>query len=49
MLTAEENGHLMGTGPGTPMGNLYRRSWLPILLPRDADFDEERLMQVVRA
>jgi phthalate 4,5-dioxygenase len=33
MLSREENELLTRTGPGTPMGNLYRRFWLPALLP----------------
>ncbi len=35
MLTAEENELLTKTGPGTPMGNLFRRYWLPALLPSE--------------
>ena len=33
MLSAAENEMLTRTGPGTPMGELLRRFWLPILLP----------------
>src|SRR5438477_13050535 len=33
MLTTEENDTLCRVGPGTPMGELYRRFWLPALLP----------------
>jgi phthalate 4,5-dioxygenase len=32
MLTAEENELLCRTGPGTPMGELFRRFWLPVAL-----------------
>ena len=32
MLTTEENQLLTRTGPGTPMGELFRRFWLPALL-----------------
>jgi len=32
MLTAEENEYVTRTGPGTPMGNLFRRFWLPAFL-----------------
>jgi phenylpropionate dioxygenase-like ring-hydroxylating dioxygenase large terminal subunit len=32
MLTREENALISQTGPGTPMGNLMRRFWLPALL-----------------
>jgi phenylpropionate dioxygenase-like ring-hydroxylating dioxygenase large terminal subunit len=45
MLSREENELLTRTGPGTPMGNLYRRFWLPALLPEElphADSDPIR-------
>ncbi len=32
MLTHEMNGFLTRTGPGTPMGELFRRYWIPALL-----------------
>src|ERR1700722_431035 len=32
MLSKEENELLTQTGPGTPMGELFRRFWLPALL-----------------
>jgi phthalate 4,5-dioxygenase oxygenase subunit len=32
MLTVEENDLITKTGPGTPMGGLFRRFWLPALL-----------------
>jgi phthalate 4,5-dioxygenase len=32
MLSIEENERITQTGPGTPMGNLFRRFWLPVLL-----------------
>jgi len=32
MLTNEENERLARTGPGTPMGELLRRFWIPVLL-----------------
>jgi phthalate 4,5-dioxygenase oxygenase subunit len=32
MLSGEENELLTRTGPGTPMGELFRRYWTPILL-----------------
>jgi phthalate 4,5-dioxygenase len=35
MLSREDNELLTRTGPGTPMGNLYRRFWLPALLPEE--------------
>src|SRR5260221_10992109 len=31
-MKAEHNELLVRTGPGTPMGELFRRYWLPILL-----------------
>src|SRR5215208_5546397 len=33
MLSAEENRLLTQTGPGTPMGEYFRRFWLPALHP----------------
>ena len=35
MLTAEENATLTQTGLGTPMGDTFRRYWLPALLSRE--------------
>jgi len=35
VLTAEENQTLTRVGPGTPMGNLFRRFWLPALLAEE--------------
>lgn len=35
MLTTEENERLTRTGPGTPMGNLFRRFWVPALLSNE--------------
>jgi phenylpropionate dioxygenase-like ring-hydroxylating dioxygenase large terminal subunit len=35
MLTREENELLTRTGPGTLMGNLIRRFWLPALVPSE--------------
>jgi hypothetical protein len=32
MLTLEENELLTRTGPGTPMGELMRRYWLPAVI-----------------
>src|SRR6266511_373644 len=32
MLTQEDNQRLTQTGPGTPMGELFRRFWMPALL-----------------
>ena len=32
MLTREQNQFLTRTGPGTPMGELFRRYWIPALL-----------------
>jgi phthalate 4,5-dioxygenase oxygenase subunit len=32
MLSKEDNVRLTRTGPGTPMGNVFRRYWLPALL-----------------
>jgi phenylpropionate dioxygenase-like ring-hydroxylating dioxygenase large terminal subunit len=35
MLSLEDNKVLTQTGPGTPMGNLFRRFWLPALQPSE--------------
>jgi phthalate 4,5-dioxygenase len=35
MLSKEDNELLCRTGPGTPMGELFRRFWLPALLPTE--------------
>lgn len=35
MISKEENELLCRTGPGTPMGELFRRFWLPIALSRE--------------
>ena len=32
MPSKEENEYLCRTGPGTPMGNLLRHYWLPVIL-----------------
>ena len=32
MLRREDNELLTQTGPGSPMGDMFRRYWLPILL-----------------
>ena len=43
MLTREENELLTRTGPGTPMGDIFRRSWLPALLSEELETDGEPL------
>src|SRR5215831_11508185 len=35
MLSAEDNELLTRTGPGTTMGDLFRRFWMPVLLSRE--------------
>src|SRR5690606_39585598 len=35
MTTSTDNQLLSRTGPGTPMGNLFRRYWLPFLLAEE--------------
>jgi len=35
LLSIEENEYLCRIGPGTPMGNLLRRYWMPAALSRD--------------
>jgi phthalate 4,5-dioxygenase oxygenase subunit len=40
MLSVADNEKLTKVGPGTPMGNLMRRYWQPVLLTREvADND----------
>src|SRR5919108_2780942 len=34
-MRAEQNELLTRTGPGTPMGELFRRFWLPALIPSE--------------
>ncbi|HLY66014.1 MAG TPA: Rieske 2Fe-2S domain-containing protein [Chloroflexota bacterium] len=41
MLTREENDLLTRTGPGTPMGELLRRYWMPALLASELEADGE--------
>ncbi|MQG75706.1 MAG: Rieske 2Fe-2S domain-containing protein [SAR202 cluster bacterium] len=46
MLTVEDNKMLTQTGPGTPMGELFRRFWLPVMLSEEipaADGPPKRL------
>ena len=35
MLSVAQNEVLTRTGPGTPMGNVFRRYWMPALLSRE--------------
>jgi phthalate 4,5-dioxygenase len=35
MLSVQDNMYLCQTGPGTEMGDLFRRFWLPLLLPSE--------------
>ena len=35
MLSREENELICRTGPGTPMGDLFRRFWLPVALAEE--------------
>ena len=37
MLNREENEIIVHTGPGTPMGEVMRRYWLPALLSWELD------------
>ena len=40
MLRKEQNDLLTRTGPGTPMGRLFRRYWLPVLLAEELPENE---------
>jgi 5,5'-dehydrodivanillate O-demethylase oxygenase subunit len=46
MLTHDKNALLCQVGPGTPMGNLMRRYWMPIA--GASEFDEENRVKPVR-
>src|SRR5690348_7812820 len=35
VITHEQNEYLCRTGPGTPMGELYRRYWIPALMRQE--------------
>jgi len=35
MITHEQNALLTQTGPGTPMGELFRRYWIPAMLAEE--------------
>src|SRR6516165_1483520 len=35
MITQEQNDYLCQTGPGTPMGQLFRSYWIPALLSEE--------------
>ena len=35
MLSRADNELLTETGPGTPMGEYFRRFWIPVLLSRE--------------
>ena len=35
MLSAEDNELLTRTGPGTAMGDFFRRFWMPVLLSQE--------------
>ena len=46
MLSPEDNDLLSRVGPGTPMGELFRRFWIPALIPEELpspDCDPVRL------
>src|SRR5690348_7286027 len=47
MLSKEDNELITRTGPGTPMGNLFRQYWLPAMLSKELpqpDCDPVRVM-----
>src|SRR6266849_1399253 len=46
MLTREENELLTRTGPGTPLGALMRRYWLPALLAEEISAPDGRPVRV---
>jgi phenylpropionate dioxygenase-like ring-hydroxylating dioxygenase large terminal subunit len=40
MLRKEQNDYLTQTGPGTPMGNMFRAYWQPVLLAKELPENE---------
>ena len=52
MLRKEQNDLLTQTGPGTPMGQMFRRYWMPALLAEELPENEcppVRVKLLVRA
>src|SRR5215467_9304279 len=47
MLTREENELVSKVGPGTPMGDLMRRYWLPALLSSELPSPDANPVRVV--
>src|SRR5437762_9948653 len=47
MLTVEENERLTRVGPGTPMGNLLRRFWMPIATVPDLETKHVIAMRIL--
>jgi phenylpropionate dioxygenase-like ring-hydroxylating dioxygenase large terminal subunit len=43
MLSREDNELVTRTGPGTPMGNVLRRYWMPVAMSRELEPDGEPL------
>src|SRR6478752_6440589 len=46
MLSSQDNQYISHVGPGTPVGELFRRFWIPALVPSEvphADSDPIRL------
>jgi phthalate 4,5-dioxygenase len=46
MLRPEHNQFITATGPGTPMGNLFRRYWIPVMLADELPENEGPPMRV---
>lgn len=49
MLSSEKNDYITRVGPGTPMGNLMRQYWLPVMLSAEVpepDSDPVRVMML---
>ena len=47
VITQEENDRLTRVGPGTPMGQLLRRYWHPIVATADLDEDPVRPVRLL--
>ena len=45
MLRKEQNDLVTQTGPGTPMGRLFRCYWTPVLLAEELPENDARITQ----
>ena len=45
MLSKDDNALLTKTGPGTPMGEVFRRYWIPVWSIRQGQVSEQKVLQ----